>query len=89
MSELISQRDLRNDNASVMRRVEQGEHFTVTRNGRPVAELVPLAPAERRRRTWGEVQQAWSVLPAIDAERWYAERASADEVFGSDDIEDA
>lgn len=35
-----------------MRRVEQGESFTVTRNGTPVADLVPhnAGSADRRRR---------------------------------------
>ena len=37
----ISQRELRNDNASIVRRVEAGERFTVTRRGVPVADLVP------------------------------------------------
>jgi antitoxin (DNA-binding transcriptional repressor) of toxin-antitoxin stability system len=31
----ISQRELRNDSGTIMRRVEQGERFTVTRNGIP------------------------------------------------------
>lgn len=44
----IAQRELRNDNAEVMRRVEAGETFVVTRNGVPVAELRPL-PAGRQR----------------------------------------
>lgn len=35
----ISQRQLRNDNADIMRRVENGESFTVTRNGRAVGRL--------------------------------------------------
>jgi prevent-host-death family protein len=39
----ISQRELRNDNAEVMRGVEEGETYTVTRRGVPVARLVPLA----------------------------------------------
>jgi prevent-host-death family protein len=42
----ISQRELRNESGAIMRRVELGESFTVTSNGQPVAELVPL----RRRR---------------------------------------
>lgn len=41
----ISQRELRNDNAEVMRGVEDGETYTVTRRGVPVARLVPLADA--------------------------------------------
>ena len=38
----ISQRELRNDNAEVIRGVEQGETYTVTRHGVPVARLVPF-----------------------------------------------
>jgi prevent-host-death family protein len=41
----ISQRELRNDNAEVIRGVEQGETYTVTRHGVPVARLVPLSDA--------------------------------------------
>lgn len=39
----IPQRELRNEVSSVLRRAERGEHFTVTVNGRPVAELGPLS----------------------------------------------
>lgn len=38
----ISQRELRNDNAEIMRAVEQGETFTVTRRGVPVARVTPV-----------------------------------------------
>lgn len=38
----ISQRELRNDNAEVVRGVESGESYTITRRGVPVARLVPL-----------------------------------------------
>lgn len=38
----ISQRELRNDNAEIIRGVEQGETYTVTRRGVPVARLAPL-----------------------------------------------
>lgn len=41
METTIGQRELRNDSGAIMRRVEQGESFTVTRNGIPVADLVP------------------------------------------------
>lgn len=55
----ISQRELRNDNAEIMRAVEQGETYTVTRRGVPVARLSPISddsdlrvlrPATRRPR---------------------------------------
>ena len=44
----IAQCELRDDNASVIRRVEAGETFIITRDGVPVAELRPL-PAGRQR----------------------------------------
>ncbi len=37
----ISQRELRNDNAQIMREIERGESFTVTRRGVPVARVLP------------------------------------------------
>ena len=46
MSSEISQRELRNNSGDIMRRLDEGEAFIVTRNGVPVGELVPL----RRRR---------------------------------------
>ena len=49
MTTTISQRELRNDNADIMRRVEQGETFVVTRNGTPVADLVPHRSLKRQR----------------------------------------
>lgn len=42
--EEISQRELRNDNAEVIRGVEQGKSYTVTRRGVPVARLTPIPP---------------------------------------------
>jgi prevent-host-death family protein len=39
----VTQRELRNQSAAVMDRVERGEELTVTRNGRPVAMLKSLA----------------------------------------------
>ena len=37
----IPQRELRNNVSDVLRRAEQGERFTITVAGRPVAELGP------------------------------------------------
>jgi prevent-host-death family protein len=44
----VATRELRNDTAAVLRRVQAGEEIIVTVNGRPVAQLVPLPPAGRR-----------------------------------------
>lgn len=89
MDSTIGQRELRNDNASIMRRVEAGERFVVTRNGKPVADIVPHVPQQQAaRRKLVQVQQAFRGLPAMDTGRWQAERAADDEIFGSDDVED-
>jgi prevent-host-death family protein len=42
MSRRITQRELRNDSGRIMRALDRGKAFVVTRNGRPVGELVPL-----------------------------------------------
>ncbi len=39
----ISQRELRNDNAEIMRGVEEGETYVVTRHGVPIARIVPYS----------------------------------------------
>jgi prevent-host-death family protein len=38
----ISQRELRNESGEIMRALDRGETFVVTRNGVPVGELTPL-----------------------------------------------
>jgi prevent-host-death family protein len=42
----ITQRELRNQSGEIMRALDQGDEFVVTRNGVPVGELLPLR--ERR-----------------------------------------
>jgi prevent-host-death family protein len=49
MSDEIASRELRNDTAGVLRRVQAGETLAVTVNGHHVADLVP---AQRSRRGW-------------------------------------
>ena len=87
MSESIPQRQLRNDNAEIMRRVEAGETFVITRNGRPIADLVPHGAAAKKRKTGREMQEEFRELPPIDVERWYRDRDDADEFFGDARIE--
>lgn len=38
----VTMREVRNHGGDVVDRVQHGEHLTVTRSGRPVAELVPV-----------------------------------------------
>lgn len=67
VSSEISQRELRNNSGDIMRRLDEGEVFVVTRNGIPVGELVPL----RRRRVVNGPALAAAVrgAPRIDYER--------------------
>jgi prevent-host-death family protein len=60
-------RDLRNHSAEVLGRVSAGEHVTVTRDGRPVAELRPLG---RKPLTAAEVIERFKRLPPVDPERF-------------------
>jgi prevent-host-death family protein len=47
MSEIAS-RELRNDTAGVLQRVQAGDNVIITVNGKGVARLVPLQPIPRR-----------------------------------------
>jgi antitoxin (DNA-binding transcriptional repressor) of toxin-antitoxin stability system len=42
MTEQISQRELRNDSGRIMRALDEGVTFVISRNGAPVGELRPL-----------------------------------------------
>jgi len=42
MARKITQRELRNESGKIMRALDRGETFVVTRNGVPVGELTPL-----------------------------------------------
>lgn len=88
MTQTIGQRELRNDNAEIMRRVEQGESFVVTRNGKPIADLVPHQAAGSARPTAGELIEFLKTRPRVDVEQWRREREADDKVFGPDHPED-
>jgi prevent-host-death family protein len=61
----VTIRELRNHGGEVVGRVEAGEHVTVTRDGRPVAELRPLRSRGIRA---AALLERWRRLPAVDAE---------------------
>lgn len=42
MSRRITQRELRNDSGRILRALDRGKTFVITRNGVPVGELIPL-----------------------------------------------
>lgn len=79
MEKKITQRELRNDSGLIMRALDAGQSFIVTRNGVPVAELSPIR--HRTLTTKAEVQAAFAHAPAIDAERF---RADVDVILDQD-----
>lgn len=85
----ISQRELRNESGAIMRRVEAGEHFTVNRNGVPVADLIPhdRANAGRRRRFLpvGDIADGLAQLPDWEANRFADELRELDAAVDDSD----
>lgn len=81
MSREITQRELRNQSGEIMRALDDGETFVVTRNGVPVGELTPL---RRHRFVAAEAAVAmFKRAPRVDYERLRADldAAAIQEVF--------
>lgn len=57
MDRTITQRELRNESGEIMRRLDAGETFVVTRRGVPVGELIPV-----RRRRFASREQVVSMF---------------------------
>ncbi|MGH8288076.1 MAG: type II toxin-antitoxin system Phd/YefM family antitoxin [Steroidobacteraceae bacterium] len=68
MKRIISQRELRNDSAAVLREVEAGRTVIVTRNGTPVAELCPIGKHRFVPRM--AIADTQAGAPRIDARRF-------------------
>jgi antitoxin (DNA-binding transcriptional repressor) of toxin-antitoxin stability system len=72
----ITQRELRNNSGTIMRELDHGESFVVTRNGAPVGELSPV-----RRRQFVQAATVLAVFASsapIDQARF---RADVDRVL--------
>jgi antitoxin (DNA-binding transcriptional repressor) of toxin-antitoxin stability system len=79
MSREITQRELRNESGRIMRGLDEGESFVVTRSGVPVGELVPL-----RRHRFVSAEAAVAMFhgaPAVDVDRF---RRDLDETVSQD-----
>lgn len=79
MARDVTQRELRNESGQIMRALDQGESFVVTRNGVPVGELTPL-----RRHRFVSADTAIAMFrnaPSIDLVRL---RADLDRVASQD-----
>jgi antitoxin (DNA-binding transcriptional repressor) of toxin-antitoxin stability system len=70
MTKTITQRELRNDSGEIMRALDRGEDFIVTRNGIPVGELRPV-----RHRFVGRavLLEAFRSAAPVDPERFRAD----------------
>jgi prevent-host-death family protein len=79
MAREITQRELRNESGKIMRDVDQGKAFIVTRNGVPVAELTPLN--RNRFVPASTAVPLFRTAPAVDYERL---RADVDAVADQD-----
>lgn len=71
MYRIVTQRELRNQSAAVLREVEAGRTIIVSRNGTPVAELRPIRP--RRFVPRDTLAEAAARAPRIDADRFRAD----------------
>ena len=71
MSREITQRELRNESGEIMRALDRGETFVVTRNGVPVGELIPLR--QRQFVAADAAVAAFHGAPAVDAKRFKAD----------------
>ena len=79
VAKIITQRQLRNDSGEIMRALDAGESFVLTRNGVAVGELRPL---KRRRFVAREaVHEAFSGAGAADGKPF---RADVDRVLDQD-----
>jgi antitoxin (DNA-binding transcriptional repressor) of toxin-antitoxin stability system len=75
MSREITQRELRNQSGEIMRELDGGETFIVTRNGVPVGELTPL---RRHRFVAAETAVAmFGSAPSVDYKRFRADLDTA------------
>lgn len=68
MERRITQRELRNQSGEVMRALDRGEHFVVTRNGVTVGELTPARP--RRFVDVETALAAFASAPPVDPQRF-------------------
>ena len=78
MSTVISQRELRNNSGEIMRALDRGEEFIITRNGQPVGELRPV---RRRFVARAALLAAFRGAPPIDARRF---REQIDSILDAD-----
>jgi antitoxin (DNA-binding transcriptional repressor) of toxin-antitoxin stability system len=75
----ITQRQLRNESGEIMRELDRGESFLVTRNGAPVGELRPI-----RRSRFVPVEVAIAAFSGVGAIDYGQFRADVDRYLDQD-----
>jgi antitoxin (DNA-binding transcriptional repressor) of toxin-antitoxin stability system len=78
VARIINQRDLRNNSAEIMRALDRGETFLITRGGVMVGELRPV---RRQLVSQLAVLKAFEKAPALEASRF---RSELDEILDQD-----
>lgn len=83
MSSEVASRELRNQTASLLARVQAGEELVITTRGKPVAALVPI---RTRRRHWIAAAELGARLNQVQADPGL--RADLDRLAGetTDDL---
>lgn len=59
----VPSRELRNNTAAVLRRVQAGEEITITVRGKPVAEVVPVGSRRKKGLTFEELFDRLEKIP--------------------------
>ena len=92
MATVIPQRQLRNNNAEILDRVEGGESFVVTRNGVPVADVVPHTrhhgPPRFPKTSDLLAHHRGSGTTRLDGEAWLRDIRDADAFIEDDPLTD-
>jgi len=86
---VIAQRELRNNNADILNRVEAGESFVVTRNGIAVADVVPHADRNAPPmfpKTKDLTARRRAAQPALDCDAWIRDIHDADRALDDDPV---
>lgn len=81
MGREITQRELRNESGKIMRALDHGECFVVTRNGVPVGQLIPFR--QRAFVSAEAVAAAFASAPDLEPERF---RADIDALVDQDPV---
>jgi antitoxin (DNA-binding transcriptional repressor) of toxin-antitoxin stability system len=78
VARIINQRELRNNSAEIMRALDRGETFIITRGGVMIGELRPV---RRQLVSQLAVLKAFEKAPALEASRF---RSDLDQILDQD-----